>query len=382
MSKKVKQRCNGEGSIYYSEKLNRWVAQYTVGVKQNGSINRKSVYSKTRKEVSKKLTEALNSVQTGKYIQKSSITLIEIIKNICEKKLMANIISEGHYARMKYTIKSIEKGNIANIPIQELKSYQIQEFLNNNINYSDSCIKKLYQLINQACKNAIDNDYINKNPMNNVIKPKSVKLTKKVEALTIDEQRILSKYLFNSKIEKERYKNVFLIQMYMGLRISEALALNKNNIDFENKILYVNKTLTRDSNFKVIMGKHTKTYAGTRELPIPDILIPIFQEQINAVDNEENLLFYNNGYIANTTMTLILKRIMKSLKLRSVGTHVLRHTYATRSIEGGISAVVLQRLMGHTDIKITLNTYASVFNKFKEDELVKVNNYLTALKLH
>lgn len=380
--RKVKQRCNGEGSIYYSEKLKRWVGQYTADIKKDGSVNRKSIYGKTRKEVSEKLTETLNSIQKGKYIQKSNITLIEIVKTICQNKLKANIISEGHYARMKYTINNIEKSNIANIPIQILKTIQIQKYLNSNINYSDSCIKKIYQLINQACKYAIDNDYIAKNPMNSIIKPKSMKLTKKVEALTIDEQRILSKYLFNSKIEKEPYKNVFLIQMYMGLRVSEVLALKKEDIDLESKILHVNKTLTRDSNFKVIMGKHAKTYAGTRDLPIPDMLISIFEEQIKTIDNKENLLYYNNGYIANTTMTLVLKRILKNLKLKGVGTHVLRHTYATRSIEGGISAVVLQRLMGHTDIKVTLNTYASIFNKFKEDELEKVNTYLIALKLH
>lgn len=50
----------------------------------------------------------------------------------------------------------------------------------------------------------------------------------------------------------------------------------------------------------------------------------------------------------------------------------LRHTFATRCIESGVNAVVLQRLLGHTDISITLNTYTSVFNLFKDNELKKV----------
>ena len=61
---------------------------------------------------------------------------------------------------------------------------------------------------------------------------------------------------------------------------------------------------------------------------------------------------------------------------KNISTHSLRHTYATRCIEAGMNAVVLQRLMGHTDVKITLNTYTSVFNEFKEDEINKVTKYI------
>ena len=67
--------------------------------------------------------------------------------------------------------------------------------------------------------------------MHDVIKPKSIKQDKEVRALTIDEQKELSDYLFKSSIKDEKYKNVFLIQMYMGLRIGETLALTKNDIE-------------------------------------------------------------------------------------------------------------------------------------------------------
>ena len=55
--------------------------------------------------------------------------------------------------------------------------------------------------------------------------------------------------------------------------------------------------------------------------------------------------------------------------------HSLRHTYGTRCIEAGMAPVVLQKLMGHKDVSVTLNTYTSVFNEYKENELEKVNNY-------
>ena len=63
-----------------------------------------------------------------------------------------------------------------------------------------------------------------------------------------------------------------------------------------------------------------------------------------------------------------------NVKKSRVNFHMLRHTFATRCIENGVSAVVLQRILGHQDIQVTLNTYTSVFKEFKEKEIEKINN--------
>ena len=70
-------RGNGEGSIYYSESRKSWIGQFTNGFKDNGKINRKTVYGKTRKEVAEKINKALSEVQENKYIDKNDVTLAE-----------------------------------------------------------------------------------------------------------------------------------------------------------------------------------------------------------------------------------------------------------------------------------------------------------------
>lgn len=58
-----------------------------------------------------------------------------------------------------------------------------------------------------------------------------------------------------------------------------------------------------------------------------------------------------------------------------MSTRSLRHTYGTICVEAGMRAIALQRLMGHQDVSVTLNTYTSIFNKYKESEISKVNDY-------
>lgn len=385
--KKKRRRGNGEGTIFEDKKNKRWIGQYISGIAEDGKAIRKSVYGKTQKEVVNKLNEVKYQMNNDIYVEKNGIKLVKIMEDIREEKLASNTISGGQYARLKWTINKIKNSKLGEMKIQDVTKNDIQEFLNSIKDLSDSYIKKLYEQFVQAYRRAEIKKYITYNPMYEVIKPKSDKQTKVVEALDINVQKAFTEYLNKASIEDEPYKNIFLIQMYMGLRIGEVLALSTKNIDLENKLLYVKRTLTNDKEFAIILGNKTKTYAGNRTLPIPDFLVPIFEEQLKyANGNLHNLIFTtNDNYIRTSAINKELKRIFEEeLKTSSknISTHCLRHTYGTRCIEAGMTAVVLQRLMGHKDVTVTLNTYTSVFNKFKEDELEKVNNYLTNNQLN
>lgn len=101
-------------------------------------------------------------------------------------------------------------------------------------------------MIGSSFRSAIDRGYLMRNSMANVLKPKSNKQDKKVRALTVEEQQLFTDYLFKKDISNCKYKNVYLIQMFMGLRVSEALALTTHDIDLAGKKLNVRRTLTKD----------------------------------------------------------------------------------------------------------------------------------------
>ena len=96
-----------------------------------------------------------------------------------------------------------------------------------------------------------------------------------------------------------------------------------------------------------------------------------------AENNKDKQLFLdtNGNYVRPTTANDKLRTLLKKLGIENISSHSLRHTYGTRCVEAGMRGVALQRLMGHTDISVTMNTYTSVFNRYKEAELDKVNSY-------
>lgn len=310
----MSKRGNGEGTIYFSEKLNKWVGQFTAGRKENGKLNRKSVYGNTRKEVKEKMTKALAEVQTKTYIDKDDTTIYMLGKEIIDNKFNANIITEATYRRDLDTLKHIENSNIAIRKIQDITANELQEFISSKKDYANSYIDKMYQLLGCVFKEAIKKDIIIKNPLINVIKPKSIKKDKEVEALTIDEQKA-----FVDKLENEQYKNIFLVALHTGMRVGEILALQPEDIDFDNKLINIDNTLTKNQNGKVIVGETTKTYESTRKIPITIILEPILKDSLtNYMPNKNNLLFchLNGNVIAPSTINTHFKRICKNASIK------------------------------------------------------------------
>ena len=66
---------------------------------------------------------------------------------------------------------------------------------------------------------------------------------------------------------------------------------------------------------------------------------------------------------------------------KGLSTHSLRHTFATRCIESGMQPIVLSKLMGHSDIRITLNTYVKIFNEYQTKASQNVENYYENINL-
>ena len=254
MIKKTR-RGNGEGSIWHDTKRNRWTAKYVA----NGI--RKTIYGKTREEVTTKLQKQLVNIKENKYIDKSKLTINNILEIILEEAEKSNLLKPNTLLRKRKTAEKISEMYIANIPIQQVNATQINDCLLGLVAYSNSYISKVVQLLDNTMNKALLLGIIDKNPFQikgNIIKPKSKRPDKKVDALTVEEE-----LLFRKMLERKdyKYKLVFYVCLETGMRISEVLSLRREDIDFKKNIIHVSRTLTKDINDRYVLGETTKTYS-------------------------------------------------------------------------------------------------------------------------
>lgn len=365
--------------VRYNKARNNWLAPYTTIDEKTGKeiLHRKSF--PTKEEATQFLIEQEYKKNNSIYVKHNGIPINELMKAINDRKLRFNKVSPQQYGKNNKIIETIEQASVGTKEISEITADELQAYFDSLKHYSNSYMQKYMMQFTQAFNYAKEKGYITVNPMIDVYKPKSNKPDKIIRAMEIDEQQAFTEYLINKTTAEEPYKNVFLIQLYMGLRIGEALALQYDDIDLKNRTIHIHKTLSRDENERVIMKHIPKTVAGIRTVPIPNnILGEVAEQKEIAKNNKDQLLFlgkYGSMSDPRTVNTVLKRMLSQNFRIYDITTHSLRHTFGTRCIEAGMQPVTLQKLMGHKDIAVTLNTYTSILSRFKNEELSKVNNY-------
>ena len=381
-TQKVKRRRpKGTGTIYYSDSRKRFIGEVVVNL-GNGKTKRKTVSAKTKTAVSDKIREIEYKSIKGEYIEKDSTKLYDFIEKLLNEQLELNEISEATYDRKCESLKMMSE--ISDMQIQDISETVIKEFFKKKLYYSQSTINKIYQLLKYALKKAVKQKIIVENPINDFKLPKSKKKASKVRGLTIEEQSKLLEILKSGNV---RYYEIMLISMFTGMRGGEVCALNVEDINLNQKTIVVSKTVSRSKSKTAIINDNTKTEAGTRTLHINDDIVNFFKKVIGK-RKKGRLFSASTGAILTTQLVdhqfwMLLKKydILDSSVKGRVTFHSLRHTFASRCIEGGMPAKVLQTILGHRDISTTLNIYCDCFKKYEMEHLEIANEYMKSNNL-
>lgn len=372
-----KRRSKGDGAIYFDEKRGLYVGQIGLGYDDKGKRKRKTVYGSTKADVKAKLKNIEFQIYTGTFVDKSDITIYHLAKQILDDKLNQNEIKEPTYYRHMETLKMLAP--IYNTAIQDANETQIKNFLNCRLHYAQSTINKFYELLNKIFKEAIRRKIITENPMQYIKKPNSKKKTVPVRALTKEEHR---KLLFVLQTEDIPYSQQMLLSLGKGLRMGEVNALFVEDVNFTFNRLKVQRTISKGLKGEALLGDTTKTKAGMRILTMTDSARELLKECIG--DKTSGLIFTHNDKMITTSQVYNqFKRILKKYDILDktitdgkVDLHSLRHTFGTRCAEAGMPPKVLQEIMGHTDISITMNTYFYATKDYIRDNLLKIDSIL------
>ncbi len=382
MSKNTKKKKgNGEGSVYKYK--NGYRGQIVVGTDDEGKPIRRSVTGNTIKEVNEKLTLIKNSMITGTYIAPDRITLPELTRQMLKDDLNMNYIRESTHYRHIETLKRIEADPyMRTTPIQKLNYTGVKEYLLTETRAAQSVIDKIYMMIQRTMREAVKRKIITVNQLEDIRKPKSVQHREKVRALTKDEQIRLYEVLTTEDIN---YSYQMLLSMLTGMRMGEVNALTVDDINLKMKTISISRTIARDLKGAAFVSQTTKTENGTRVIRIPETALPLVREILQCAEDSKYLFLHKGKLINTSQVNMQFQRVIEKYGIidkkvkGKVSLHSLRHTFATRCIEAGMQAKVLQHILGHSDIRITLNTYCDAFESFQRENIAIADEYLAGM---
>ncbi|MER2107668.1 MAG: site-specific integrase [Solibacillus sp.] len=194
---------------------------------------------------------------------------------------------------------------------------------------------------------------------------------------------------FLSCLEQEnnfKANALFRLLAFSGMRKGEALALMWNDLNFTTNELRINKAISRGK--KQLYLKTTKTRVP-RTIKMDDKTMAVMKEWKKRQKQEYLVLGFNtmqpkqlvfsnevNEYLQPTKTRKWILHVQKKYKLDTITTHGLRHTHCSLLFEAGASLKEVQDRLGHSDIQTTMNIYAHVTKKAKEEAIQKFVNYL------
>lgn len=376
----MRKRGNGEGTIK-KRADGRWEAQYLTGeIDSNGKKVRRSVYAKTREELSKKLISLTNSINTGVYISPSKMTVAEWMDLWVETYLVG--VKESTKQQYCYNIRVHIKPKLGSVMLQKLTTPIIQNFYNESMKphektrkdgskkivngLSAKSIKNINGILNESLNQAVLVNYIPFNPVSACKLPRCEKV--EMNVLSGD---YIKKFL--NEIKGKAFENLFRIDLFTGMRRSEILGLQWPDIDFEKGIIRIQRQLKcqRTPEGKNVVVYDTLKNGKSREIIVADSVLAVLMQEKklqserklragSSFDNPDGLVFTDEigKHLSHSTVYHAYKERVKAIGFPELRWHDLRHSYATLAISLGDDIKTVSENLGHATVSFTLDQYA------------------------
>lgn len=388
-------RGNNEGSVY-RDKSGNWRGSVTLYM-VNGKPKKKYFYGRTKKEVSDKVNRTLNEIRNHTYIEPNSMTLAEWLRiwldTYCRNSLRPSTFVNYEIYLDKHIVPTI-----GNIRLCDLNAVVLQQFYNDMLKNGNlltkgglkpKTLRNMHNMLHKALGQAYRMDMIPKNPADFVTIPRQNKQERKY--LTVEEQKLLQQNLKDDAIG-----TAILLDLYTGMRQGELLGLMWKDVHLDKGdkcYLRVTQTLNRIKNYGIMKDRETLLEIGYPKTPhsirnIP--LLPEIAERLRQYKEQQAILNSMNGiqpsgyvftnragnWIDPRDFQRDFKQTLKRCGIREINVHGIRHTFATRSLESGMSPKALSKILGHANVGFTLDTYAHVTEELMTDEMANLQGFL------
>lgn len=382
-------RKNGEGT-YFIRKVGKY-KYYTYRFSDGTEVR-----ARTAQERDVKIQEYAEKLKTGVV----NLDNKYIFSDYCRLWLKDHrfYISERVYDDYESIINTrVDKFQIGNMQIKSLTINAFNLYINELVGkYSKATIDKTIALIKQVLKYGIEAGDIPTINVSKIKRPKETDVkTKRKEVPFVSAQDIK---LFIEEIENNPAKYgdatkllIFITQT--GLRLSEATGLQWQYVDLQARTLKIVQTSTkiieRDNNLEAIkkdgrnvykrVTKGAKSEEGQRDIPLnqkASEILMYFYNKYNHKNNDYVFISIQGKPYNNRTVQRTLESVLNNSKCsrKDYTPHSLRHGFASILIQQKVDIKTVSKLLGHSDVSFTYNTYVGVSQEDKQSAVNILDN--------
>lgn len=342
-------RGKNEGSIY-QRKDGLWVGQYKIRTVNGGKY--KYIYGRDREEVARRLTRAMSDRDSGFVYDCGSLTLSEYLDKWL--KAIQGTISVGSWKQYETIARLHVKPALGKLKLDRVTALHVQTLYREKLDsgLSPRRVVYIHVTLHKALKQAVRWSLIPRNVTDAVESPKVRK--KEIKPLDKEQVRRLLESARGNKLEA-----LYILAVTTGMRQGELLGLQWKDLDLDSGTLRINRTI-----FGGVVSP-PKTAKSRRS-------IKLSRSALVALKNHERTSEWvfstkSGKPIDCTNLTKqSWKPLLKEAGLPDTRFHDLRHTCATLLLTKGVHPKIVQELLGHSTISITLDTYSHVLPNMQE----------------
>lgn len=382
-----RRNAKGSGSIR-QRPSGIWEGRYSNGYHPiTGKQNQKSIYGKTKAEVSKKLRLITSQIDKGTYSEPCHTLLSEWLETWMQE--YCNGIKHSSVVSYQSLIRLYINPNIGHIQLSKLTPITVQKMYNTIYKGNDEegidgksakTIKNIHGVLHKALDQAVKLNYIPDNCTDKCDLPK----LKKPEITPLENDEIIK---LLSTIDNAEEFYIIHFALFTGIRIAEQLALTWEDIDFENDTIIISKQLAKprkkDDPYIVSSTKNDKKRHIQPSRTVMDMLFIMREKQqdygiFSPYEDFGNLVFckVDGSNHSHGSLYKILQRNLKKAGLRTRRYHDLRHTYAVNALLAGDDPKTVSENLGHATVAFTLDTYDHVTKDRRNISAKKMDKFI------
>jgi integrase len=362
-------RGHGEGSIY-QRKDGRWAASITLENRK-----RKTFYGKTRKEVQEQLKIALHEQQQGTLATGAKQTMKQFLEQWIEE-VHRPAVKESSYATYRFWLDKHILPALGHISLQKLTPQHIQSFYTRLLKggISARSIRSVHALLHKALEHAVRWRLVGRNICKDVSMPRPAR--HEVQPLTKEQAHKLLEVAKGHGLEA-----LITVAVTTGMRRGELFALHWQDVDFDDRSIQVQRTVSRVPKVGYVEYE-PKTQRSRRKVVFPPFVLEVLKrhraQQLEmrlkaSAWEDRDLVFCNThgGYLHPTHSVVEFQKLLAAAGLPKIRFHDLRHSAATILLSMGVHPKVVQELLGHSQIGMTMDTYSHILPSMQRDAMDK-----------